>query len=72
MIITPASGAYGEAIITFTVSDGEKQAATAFTLTVNESSEPSVLTVARGGEGKVALEWAGGGELQVSQRQPEK
>ena len=66
VIITPASGAFGEAVITFTVSDGEKQAATAFTLTVNESSEPSVLTVARGGEGKVALEWAGGGELQAS------
>ena len=66
VIITPASGAFGEAVITFTVSDGEKQAATAFTLTVNESSEPPVLAVARGGEGKVALEWAGGGELQAS------
>ena len=66
VIITPASGAFGEAVITFTVSDGEKQAATAFTLTVNESSEPPVLAVARSGEGKVALEWAGGGELQAS------
>ena len=58
--------AFGEAVITITVSDGEKQATTAFTLTVNEIDEPPVLSIVRGGEGELALEWTSGGELQAS------
>ena len=64
--ITPAANAFGEAVITITVSDGGKQATMAFTLTVNEVNEPPMLSIVRSGEGKLAVEWSGGGELQAS------
>ena len=64
--ITPVANAFGEAVITITVSDGEMQAKTAFTLTVNEVNEPPVLSIVRSGEGKLSVEWTGGGELQAS------
>jgi hypothetical protein len=64
--ITPSANAHGEAVITVTVSDGDKQTAISFTLTVNEVNDPPVLSIARSGEGKVAVEWTGGGVLQAS------
>ena len=64
--ITPSANAHGEAVITVTVSDGDKQTAISFTLTVNEMNDPPVLSIARSGEGKVAVEWTGGGVLQAS------
>ncbi|MDP6795660.1 MAG: hypothetical protein QGG00_09745 [Verrucomicrobiota bacterium] len=66
VVITPVANAFGEAVITITVSDGEKQATTVFTLTVNEVNEPPVLSIVRSGEGKLVVDWTGGGELQAS------
>ena len=66
LIVTPNANAHGEAVITVTVSDGDKQTAISFTLTVNEMNDPPVLSIARSGEGKVAVEWTGGGVLQAS------
>ncbi len=71
LTITPSANAHGEAVITITVSDGVKQASTAFTVTVNEVNDPPILSVARGGDGELAVEWSGGGVLQSSDR-PEK
>jgi hypothetical protein len=35
-------------------------------LTVNEVNEPPVLSIVRSGEGKLVVDWTGGGELQAS------
>ena len=66
LTITPSANAHGEAVITITVSDGVDQASAAFTLTVNEMNDPPILSVARGGDGGLTVEWAGGGVLQSS------
>jgi hypothetical protein len=66
LAISPAENAFGEAVITVTISDGEKQASTAFTLTVNEVNDPPVLSVVRGEDGGLTVEWSGGGVLQSS------
>ena len=64
--ITPSANAHGEAVITITVSDGVDQDSTAFTLTINEVNDPTILSVARGGNGELTVEWVGGGVLQSS------
>ena len=66
LTITPSANAHGEAVITITVSDGVDQASAAFTLTVNEMNDPPILSVARGGDGGLTVEWVGGGVLQSS------
>ena len=66
LTITPSANAHGEAVITITVSDGVDQASAVFTLTVNEMNDPPILSVARGGDGGLTVEWAGGGVLQSS------
>ena len=66
LTITPSANAHGEAVITISVSDGVDQDSTAFTLTVNEVNDPPVLSVVRGGDGGLTVEWSGGGALQSS------
>jgi len=66
LTITPSANAHGEAVITITVSDGVDQASVAFTVTVNEMNDPPVLSVVRGGDGGLTVEWSGGGVLQSS------
>ena len=66
LTITPSANAHGEAVITITVSDGVDQDSTAFTLTINEVNDPTILSVARGGNGELTVEWVGGGVLQSS------
>ena len=66
LTITPSANAHGEAVITITVSDGVDQASAVFTLTVNEMNDPPILSVARGGDGGLTVEWVGGGVLQSS------
>ena len=66
LTVTPSANAHGEAVITITVNDGVDQASAAFTLTVNEMNDPPILSVARGGDGGLTVEWAGGGVLQSS------
>ena len=66
LAVSPAANAFGEAVITVTVSDGAKQASAAFTVTVNEVNDPPVLSVVRGGDGGLTVEWSGGGTLQSS------
>ena len=66
LAISPAANAFGEAVITVTVSDGAKQASVAFTVTVNEVNDPPVLSVVRAGDGGLTVEWSGGGMLQSS------
>ena len=66
LTITPSANAHGEAVITISVSDGVDQDSTAFTLTVNEKNDPTILSVARGGNGQLTVEWVGGGVLQSS------
>ena len=66
LTITPSANAHGEAIITISISDGSDQDSTAFTLTVNEKNDPTILSVARGGNGQLTVEWVGGGVLQSS------
>ena len=66
LAISPAANAFGEAVITVTVSDGAKQASVAFTVTVNEVNDPPVLSVVRAGDGGLTVEWSGGGVLQSS------
>ena len=66
LAVSPAANAFGEAVITVTVSDGAKQASAAFTVTVNEVNDPPVLSVVRGGGGGLTVEWSGGGVLQSS------
>ena len=66
LTITPSANAHGEAVITITVSDGVDQASAAFTVTVNEMNDPPVLSVVRGGDGGLTVEWSGGGVLQSS------
>ena len=66
LTITPSANAHGEAIITISISDGSDQDSTAFTLTVNEENDPTILSVARGGNGQLTVEWVGGGVLQSS------
>ena len=66
LTITPSANAHGEAVITITVSDGVDQASVAFTVTVNEVNDPPVLSVVRGGDGGLTVEWSGGGVLQSS------
>jgi hypothetical protein len=66
LTVTPSANAHGEAVITITVSDGVDQASAAFTLTVNEMNDPPILSVARGGDGGLTVEWVGGGVLQSS------
>ena len=66
LTITPSANAHGEAVITISVSDGVDQDSTAFTLTVNEVNDPTILSVARGGNGELTVEWVGGGVLQSS------
>ena len=66
LTISSAADVFGETVITVTVSDGAKQASTAFTLTVNEVNDPPVLSIVRSEEGKLTVEWAGGGALQSS------
>ena len=66
LTITPSANTHGEAVITISVSDGVDQDSTAFTLTVNEVNDPTILSVARGGNGELTVEWVGGGVLQSS------
>ena len=66
LTITPSANAHGEAVITISVSDGVDQDSRAFTLTVNEVNDPTILSVARGGNGELTVEWVGGGVLQSS------
>jgi hypothetical protein len=66
LTITPSANAHGEAVITISVSDGVDQYSRAFTLTVNEVNDPTILSVARGGNGELTVEWVGGGVLQSS------
>ena len=66
LTITPSANAHGEAVITISISDGSDQDSTAFTLTVNEKNDPTILSVARGGNGQLTVEWVGGGVLQSS------
>jgi hypothetical protein len=66
LTITPSANAHGEAVITITVSDGVDQASAVFTLTVNEMNDPPILSVVRGGDGGLTVEWSGGGVLQSS------
>jgi len=66
LTITPSANAHGEAVITISVSDGVDQDSTAFTLTVNEVNDPTILSLARGGNGELTVEWVGGGVLQSS------
>ena len=66
LTITPSANTHGEAVITISVSDGVDQDSTAFTLTVNEVNDPPVLSVVRGGDGGLTVEWSGGGALQSS------
>ena len=66
LTITPNANTHGEAVITISVSDGVDQDSTAFTLTVNEVNDPTILSVARGGNGELTVEWVGGGVLQSS------
>ena len=66
LTITPSANAHGEAVITISVSDGVDQDSAAFTLTVNEVNNPTILSVARGGNGELTVEWVGGGVLQSS------
>ncbi len=66
LTITPSANVHGEAVITISVSDGVDQDSTAFTLTVNEVNDPTILSVARGGNGELTVEWVGGGVLQSS------
>ena len=66
LTITPSANAHGEAVITISVSDGVDQDSRAFTLTVNEVNDPTILSVARGGDGELTVEWVGGGVLQSS------
>ena len=66
LTITPSANAHGEAVITISISDGSGQDSTAFTLTVNEVNDPTILSVARGGNGQLTVEWVGGGVLQSS------
>ena len=66
LTITPSANAHGEAVITISVSDGVDQDSRTFTLTVNEVNDPTVLSVARGGNGELTVEWVGGGVLQSS------
>ena len=66
LTITPSANAHGEAVITISISDGSDQDSTAFTLTVNEVNDPTILSVARGGNGQLTVEWVGGGVLQSS------
>ena len=66
LTITPSANAHGEAVITISVSDGVDQDSTAFTLTINEVNDPTILSVARGGNGELTVEWVGGGVLQSS------
>ncbi len=66
LTITPSANTHGETVITISVSDGVDQDSTAFTLTVNEVNDPTILSVARGGNGELTVEWVGGGVLQSS------
>ena len=66
LTISPSANAHGEAVITISVSDGVDQDSRAFTLTVNEVNDPTILSVARGGNGELTVEWVGGGVLQSS------
>ena len=66
LTITPSANTHGVAVITISVSDGVDQDSTAFTLTVNEVNDPTILSVARGGNGELTVEWVGGGVLQSS------
>ena len=68
LTITPSANAHGEAVITISVSDGVDQYSRAFTLTVNEVNDPTILSVARGGNGELTVEWVGGGVLPVQYR----
>ena len=66
LTITPSANTHGVAVITISVSDGVDQDSRAFTLTVNEVNDPTILSVARGGNGELTVEWVGGGVLQSS------
>jgi len=66
LTITPSANVHGVAVITISVSDGVDQYSRAFTLTVNEVNDPTILSVARGGNGELTVEWVGGGVLQSS------
>ena len=66
LAVSPAANAFGETVITVIVSDGAKQASSAFTLTVNEANDPPILSVVRGGDGQLTVTWVGGGVLQSS------
>ena len=66
VVIIPAVNMFGDSMITVNVSDGDKWATASFTLTVKEANEPPVLSIVRGEEGKLTVEWASGSVLQSS------
>ena len=66
LTVSPAANAFGESVITVTVSDGDKQTSATFTLTVNEVNDPPVLSIVHGTDGGLTVEWSGGGVLQSS------